>query len=333
MLRLLVCGNRDWTDRDIIRETFEDIQRKHCLDGDQITLIHGGNGRRRSNGKAWRGADLIASDVATELGWHVIEVPAQWYLHPSAAGPIRNRRMVHEFGATHGVAFGRPGTGWQTHRDRRLRGSDAQGGDRARLGVEGRIGGAGEQPEEEVMTCVVGVKDGKTGGVVLGGDSAASNGAAVISVASPKVFSVGPYAFGFTESWRLGQILRYAVNYPDPPRSGALRHAVLRIIPAIREAMKREGASIVRAPGEGGDHIFLVAWGAHLFCVDSEWHVGEHAEEYASVGSGAYVALGSLYTTRGLPARRRAALSLAAAAAHVPEIRPPFRFVHTRETS
>jgi hypothetical protein len=55
------------------------------------------------------------------------------------------------------------------------------------------------------MTCIVGLRQG--GKVFIGGDSAGISGWDVTVRADPKVFLSGPYAMGFTSSFRLGQLL------------------------------------------------------------------------------------------------------------------------------
>ncbi|HZL94048.1 MAG TPA: hypothetical protein VFB99_10405 [Vicinamibacterales bacterium] len=115
-MRLLVCGNRDIppTCRSIVRETLLAFQREHGLRPSEITVIHGGNGKRDSFGQIIEGLDILVGDVAMDLGWHVIERKAEWKRLGHAAGPIRNQRMIDEERPTHGMAFGdigRPGTG------------------------------------------------------------------------------------------------------------------------------------------------------------------------------------------------------------------------------
>jgi len=60
----------------------------------EITLVHGGA----------PGADYLAGEVASALGWQVEVHPAHWGLYGKAAGPLRNQRMV-DLGADICVAF------------------------------------------------------------------------------------------------------------------------------------------------------------------------------------------------------------------------------------
>lgn len=81
------------------------FQREHGLRPEQITLIHGGDGRRDRAGRIVRGLDILAGEVAAELGWAVIEVKAKWHLG-NHAGPVRNQLMIDKHKPTHSMAFG-----------------------------------------------------------------------------------------------------------------------------------------------------------------------------------------------------------------------------------
>ena len=82
-MRLLVCGDRHWTNIDIIRRELK----KYPKD---TVIIHG----------CAKGADILSKIVAIELGMEYKRFPADWdkYGHNkgSPAGPIRNRKMLNE---------------------------------------------------------------------------------------------------------------------------------------------------------------------------------------------------------------------------------------------
>ena len=77
-MRLLVTGDRDWTDADAIRLCLLDLKPE--------VVIHG----------AAPGADSLADEVAKELGIERLSFPAKWKLYGRAAGPIRNQQMLDE---------------------------------------------------------------------------------------------------------------------------------------------------------------------------------------------------------------------------------------------
>lgn len=76
-MRVLVCGGREWTDRKTI------WTRLTCLPKGTL-IIEGGA----------RGADILAGEVADELGYPHATMKANWDFYKKAAGPIRNRWML-----------------------------------------------------------------------------------------------------------------------------------------------------------------------------------------------------------------------------------------------
>ena len=87
-MRILVCGSRNWTDRDLIRNELSSYS-------GEVSVIHGGA----------RGADAIAGEIAEELGFNVIVCPANWKRFGRAAGPIRNKQMLDQHSPDHVLAF------------------------------------------------------------------------------------------------------------------------------------------------------------------------------------------------------------------------------------
>ena len=80
VMRLLVCGDRDWTDRKFLYDT---LDRWH--ENEPIEVVIEGEAR---------GADQMARDWATARGVVVEPYPADWEKHGKAAGPIRNQQML-----------------------------------------------------------------------------------------------------------------------------------------------------------------------------------------------------------------------------------------------
>jgi hypothetical protein len=80
-MRVVVCGSRRWTDARRIRQVLQALP-----SGTEI--VHGDA----------PGADRIAGRIAGELGFSVRAIPAEWGRYGKAAGPIRNARMLKEFG-------------------------------------------------------------------------------------------------------------------------------------------------------------------------------------------------------------------------------------------
>ena len=86
-MRLLVCGDRNWTNYGAI---YREIQARNP----EVVI----------EGEA-RGADTMARIAAVVLGIPVLPFPAEWELHGKAAGPIRNQKMLDEGKPTEVIAF------------------------------------------------------------------------------------------------------------------------------------------------------------------------------------------------------------------------------------
>jgi hypothetical protein len=180
------------------------------------------------------------------------------------------------------------------------------------------------------VTAIVGLvaDDGR---VHLAGDSAGVGNWQLTVRADPKVFRNGPYVFGFTSSFRMGQLLRHALTPPKPPARNLPRFMATTFIDAIRDCLKTGGWAAREADREDGG-TFLVGVDGHLFIVCDDYQVGEPADQYAAVGCGAEIALGALHATTNLklPARKRLTAALTAAERHSAGVRGPFSHVATR---
>jgi YspA, cpYpsA-related SLOG family len=81
MLRVLVCGDRNWDNEDRIREVLEAY--KEAYPG-KMLIVDG----------AAKGADSLGHKVAKELGLETERFPAAWSQLGRRAGPIRNQEML-----------------------------------------------------------------------------------------------------------------------------------------------------------------------------------------------------------------------------------------------
>lgn len=151
------------------------------------------------------------------------------------------------------------------------------------------------------MTCIVGVQ-GEDGRVYIGGDSAGVAGWSVTPRADLKVFTRQGYAFGFTSSFRMGQLLRYDLDLPDAPgpATDLDRFMVQHFIPAVRECLKGGGyAKVENGVEQGG--AFLVGVRGALYSVASDFQVGRSRFGFEALGCGKDEAGGALYVLHGRP--------------------------------
>ena len=179
------------------------------------------------------------------------------------------------------------------------------------------------------MTAIAGITDGTT--VWLGGDSAGVSGTSLSVRADPKVFASGLYVMGFTTSFRMGQLLRYAFTPPPPvPGRDLHEHMCTAFIGALRECLKAGGWATRKDDQESGGN-FLAGVAGRLFEIFSDYSVAEREGFYTATGCGEDVVMGALHATEGLgmdpDLRLRAAL--AAAACHSMGVCGPFVVVRT----
>mgnify|MGYP003332742136 FL=1 len=78
-MRLLICGDREWSDLDLMKEFID------SLPADTIII----------EGDA-RGADKMAGALAQQRGLQIEVYPAQWEMYGRRAGPLRNQQMLDE---------------------------------------------------------------------------------------------------------------------------------------------------------------------------------------------------------------------------------------------
>lgn len=178
------------------------------------------------------------------------------------------------------------------------------------------------------MTCIVGLTDKTSGKVWLGADGLGTGENGGTSINSyKKLFRVGDFLIGTAGSPRPGQLLRYKFNppayesTPGDEQESISRYIVTSIVDAIRECVD---AAKLKDEDKG---YFLVGFKGRLFGIyPDDYQVEEEVCGYNAIGCSAHIALGSLWTTNGLPmtAKDRIALALQASTDHNAHVGPPF---------
>lgn len=180
------------------------------------------------------------------------------------------------------------------------------------------------------MTCIVGLED--DGKVFIGGDSAGVAGLSLMIRADEKVFTKGEFLFGFTSSFRMGQLLRYKLEIPyHKPGMGNYEYMVSEFVEAVRKCLKDGGYSRTNSGEESGG-TFLVGYRGALFVIDEDYQVGRPECGYHAVGCGDDIAKGSLFTSGrnfDMNPSERVREALKAAEQFSAGVRGPFRVVNT----
>lgn len=142
------------------------------------------------------------------------------------------------------------------------------------------------------MTCIVGLVD--NGKVYMGGDSAGVAGLDYQIREDQKVFKNGNMVFGFTSSFRMGQLLQYSLKVPDhDPRDDDFKYMCTTFMSAVIECFKSNGYAKVEANKVSGGN-FLVGYNGQLYDIESDFQVGRLNKPFYSVGCGMHYALGAL---------------------------------------
>jgi hypothetical protein len=173
------------------------------------------------------------------------------------------------------------------------------------------------------MTCIVGVQEG--GHVYIGGDSAGVSTLDIVVRADEKVFVNGPFIMGFTTSFRMGQLFRYAFKPPKRPKGASdMQYMTTTFIDAVRKCYDTKGFLTKRNNvDEGGE--FLVGYRGKLYDIESDFQVGVQVLPYYAVGCGAKYALGALSVLpESLTPETRITRALGAAVLFSGGVRPPF---------
>ena len=144
------------------------------------------------------------------------------------------------------------------------------------------------------MTCIVGYVENSK--VYIGGDSAGVDPYRfhIQSRNDEKVFTNGEMIFGFTTSFRMGQLLRYKFVLPDhDPRHEDLKYLCSDFMDAVLKCFKDNEYAIVKeGVAQGG--TFLIGYRGHLYQIQDDFQVSSIKTPFDAVGCGDAFALGAM---------------------------------------
>lgn len=82
--KVIICGSRDFTDYELLKNKCDLFLSKKIENGYKITIVSG----------CARGADTLGEQYANERGFTIEKYPANWEKYKKAAGFIRNEEMA-----------------------------------------------------------------------------------------------------------------------------------------------------------------------------------------------------------------------------------------------
>ncbi len=178
------------------------------------------------------------------------------------------------------------------------------------------------------MTCIVGlVKGGK---MYMGGDSAGVGGYHIQIRDDSKVFKKEKMLFGFSSSFRMGQILQHSLTIPKRYEDeDDYEYMTTRFIDAVRDILKEKGYATKKDDGEIGG-VFIVAYKGQLYYIVSDYQVGMRNGSFESVGCGEPYALGALEamgSQASMPGEKMVKKALQVAAKYSSAVSGPFNII------
>lgn len=172
------------------------------------------------------------------------------------------------------------------------------------------------------MTCIVTYK--KSGKVFMGADSNGTNGYNVFSRKDDKIFEKNRMVFGFTSSYRMGQLLKWKLDIPKHPvKMGVDSYINTLFLDAVIECLESGGYSTIEGNRKSSG-VFLVGYRGRVFNIGDDFSIAESADKFEAIGSGAEVAKGSMSAllkySKGISPQKLLTLALKSASEHVESV-------------
>jgi ATP-dependent protease HslVU (ClpYQ) peptidase subunit len=144
------------------------------------------------------------------------------------------------------------------------------------------------------MTIIAAIAS-SNGHIWMAGDSAAISGYHLDTRADEKVFLNEDILFGFSTSFRFGQLLKWRLKVPDCPKDVSnIEYIQCYLLDAIRKTLK-DGGCLKQSEGykeEGGS--LLVGYRGELLEIMSDFQVAQSRYRFYAIGCGFELALGAM---------------------------------------
>ena len=176
------------------------------------------------------------------------------------------------------------------------------------------------------MTCIVSFIDKITGVVYMVSDACSGDASTyLVMPMNGKVFIKGQYIIGFTGSFRMGQLLQRACEFPEPPDDDEGLHGfmVTSFIEAVRNCFRKHGF-LREVEKVDKSEPFLVGVRGHVFYVGFDFQVTESLMDYHAIGCGDQLALGAMHVSSHVEPIQRVMDALKAAAEFSAFVQGPF---------
>jgi ATP-dependent protease HslVU (ClpYQ) peptidase subunit len=182
------------------------------------------------------------------------------------------------------------------------------------------------------MTCTIGVLS-NDGTIWIGSDSAATADVLVEIRNDKKVFynaNNNDFLIGIAGSFKLGNVLQYIFEPPKVPKGMDINTYMNKLfIVELKECFNdyTENFGVIKDGLFFGDWIvgYKTERNSYLYHIYNDLHVGVLKKNYIAIGSGAMVALGSLYSTEHIEnVQQRIEIALNASGEFINTVYPPY---------
>lgn len=178
------------------------------------------------------------------------------------------------------------------------------------------------------MTCIVGYEE--NGNVYIGGDSAEVAGSNIVSRSDEKVFRKNDMIFGFTSSFRMGQLIEYCLHIPSRNENISDYHYLVRdFIPSLIKCFS-DGGFLTKKDGASKGGTFLLGYRGNLYIVGDDFQIGKSNNSFNTCGCGFAYARGAMTILDDLPLspEQKVTKALEAAAKHSGGVEAPFKIIN-----
>jgi ATP-dependent protease HslVU (ClpYQ) peptidase subunit len=141
------------------------------------------------------------------------------------------------------------------------------------------------------MTCIVAFRDEKEN-IIIAGDKMGSDSYSKMIVKEPKVFINGDFAIGYTDSFRMGQLLKHVWVPPERKMEQETdNYLYADVTKSLRGLFKDNGF------GDDDNNefgAFIMVYEDRILEMQGEMSLLEHETDIVSVGAGCYHATAAL---------------------------------------
>jgi ATP-dependent protease HslVU (ClpYQ) peptidase subunit len=185
------------------------------------------------------------------------------------------------------------------------------------------------------MTCIVAIKH--KGLIYMGCDSAGCAGYEITDRADKKIFGKAGYIFGFAGSYRVGQIVKYSFIPPKNERATYDEYIHTDFVNGLRACLDKGGCLKKDGNLDLSVGMFLIGSSvdSKIYCLETDFQIAETLDDYESIGSGAHIAKGSLYSTEYIKEYplKRIEIALTASEKFISSVRRPFFTITTKKNA